>query len=204
MKILGSSEANDVNEILKKVSPRKFKYPNTLKHHVRFRYVFVIWVFLVALSIYFGYLAATQVVTEDTKTFEFWCSQNFVKEVAESPSLNQNLEVSLFNDLTLISFERDKTLLALSCILQREIPEDFRSSYFEIILYNEEGWGEEFLRSKPKYDFPSGDGHVRILKDIFGNPEVCDVIYKETEYCIFVPLKNAVIEKNHFLVKNSF
>jgi len=178
---------------------------------MKFIYALIVWIFCVILSVSLGYCAATRVVTEDTKTFEIRSLQGLVLEKGceREISIDQDLEDFFYNDLTFVQFERDETLLAFHYCFRTEIPEDLlrklRSSYFKIVLLNEEGWAEEFVKSEPTFDFPSGPDlpHWEVLKSSYGIPEVCDLEDNKTEnvYCIFVPLKNAAIEKRGFWLR---
>ncbi len=157
---------------------------------------------MVILSTCLGYYKATIVVTGDTKTFEIASTQGLVLEnkCEQGLGIDQDLENFFFNDVTNVSFEKDKTLLAFHYAFRSKIPKDLleklQSSYFEIILHNEEGWAEEFVKPKPEFDFPSTE---EVNEGSQGILEVCDVTYTgENDYCIFVPLENIMIEGEEF------
>lgn len=186
------------SKILLESRSKKYKYVRFLEHYMRLRNALIISIFLVILIWYPSYYVATRIVTGDTKIFEISSTQGLVleKRIEQGLKIDQDLENFFFNDDTRVSFEKDETLLAFHYSFRSKIPkgllEKLQSSYFEIILHNEEGWAQEFMESKPEFDFPSkkevNEGSQGIL-------EVCDVTYtEENDYCIFVPLENIMIE----------
>jgi hypothetical protein len=148
------------------------------------------------MAILGGFCIALKVTENDTRLYELHSDQGFVKEMEISRGIanDKSLERLFPNDETIISIEKDKTLLAFHYKLNNEEKLDdsyqnFQDAYFKMIILNRENWAGKFLQS-PKYDFKKGEKWHAEIPEKKGEC-IVKPIGKTNKFCIFVPLRDA-------------